>query len=120
MNCDWNAAWRELGHFSSVFVPPCTNDSGSALGTGLDALASITGDPRIDWDVYCGLEFEWDAEPDPTYWTRQPLDMGNVADALVGGRIFAWVQGRYEMGPRALGNRSLLAELRVAARRAIV
>ena len=33
LNCDWNCTWRELGHFSSVFVPPCTNDSGSALGT---------------------------------------------------------------------------------------
>lgn len=33
LNCDWNAAWTELGHFSSVFMPPCTNDSGSAIGT---------------------------------------------------------------------------------------
>ena len=33
LNCDWNFKWREMGHFSSVFVPPCTDDSGSALGT---------------------------------------------------------------------------------------
>src|SRR6185295_16563584 len=56
LNCDWNTAWRELGHFSSVFVPPCANDSGSALGTAIDALFAATGDPRIDWSVYCGLE----------------------------------------------------------------
>lgn len=109
LNCDWNTAWRELEHFSSVSVPPCTNDSGSALGTALDALHAVTGDPRLDWDVYCGLEFEWDAEPNPRWWIRQPLEFAPLSDALAEGRIVAWVQGRWEMGPRALGNRSLLA-----------
>ena len=33
-----------------------------------------------------------------------------LADALAAGRVVAWVQGRWEIGPRALGNRSLLAE----------
>ena len=36
-------------------------------------------------------------------------DHAALAEALAGGRIFAWVQGRWEIGPRALGNRSLLA-----------
>jgi hydroxymethyl cephem carbamoyltransferase len=110
LNCDWNRMWRDLGHFSSVFVPPCTNDAGSALGTALDALGVMTGDPYIDWSVYCGLEFDTDSEPDSSKWQGRPFDTGNVADALAGGRVFAWVQGRWEMGPRALGNRSLLAE----------
>jgi hydroxymethyl cephem carbamoyltransferase len=110
LNCDWNAAWAELGHFSSVFVPPCTNDSGSAIGTGIDALATITGDPYIDWNVYSGLEFVHDVQPDPARWQRTPLDHHAVAQALGRGRVVAWVQGRWEIGPRALGNRSLLAE----------
>jgi hydroxymethyl cephem carbamoyltransferase len=110
LNCDWNTMWRELGHFSSVFVPPCPNDSGSALGTTLDALYAATGDPRVDWDVYCGLEFEWDRDPDVTNWKRRPLQEAPLADALARGRVVAWAQGRWEMGPRALGNRSLLAE----------
>ncbi len=110
LNCDWNTMWRELGHFSSVFVPPCANDSGSALGTALDALHAMTGDPRVEWDVYCGLEFECDQDPDPTQWERRPLEQAALADALASGRIVAWAQGRYEMGPRALGNRSLLAD----------
>jgi hydroxymethyl cephem carbamoyltransferase len=109
LNCDWNAKWRDLGHFSSVFVPPCTDDSGSALGTAIDALAVATGDPYIDWDVYSGMEFDWDMEPDPGRWRRRPLDLAAAAEALAAGRIFAWVQGRWEIGPRALGNRSLLA-----------
>lgn len=110
LNCDWNEMWRQLGHFSSVFVPPCANDSGSALGTALDALHALTGDPRVDWDVYCGAEFEWDHDPDATKWNRRPMREEQVADAIAGGSVVAWVQGRYELGPRALGNRSLLAE----------
>ena len=110
LNCDWNAMWRDLGHFSSVFVPPCPNDSGSALGTAIDAQAASTGDPAIDWDVYTGLEFDWDSEPDPAMWRKRELDLGDLVDALGRGQVVAWVQGRWEIGPRALGNRSLLAE----------
>ena len=117
LNCDWNMKWLELGHFSSVFVPPCTNDSGSAIGTALDALAQATGDPRVEWDVYCGLEFEWDRDPDPARWQRHELDNRELAAALEAGRVVAWVQGRWEIGPRALGNRSLLAEPSRAATR---
>jgi hydroxymethyl cephem carbamoyltransferase len=110
LNCDWNRQWRDMGYFSSVFVPPCTNDSGSALGTAIDALTFWTGDPYIDWNVYCGLEFESDCEPDPQLWQARKLDLGEMAAALTHGRVFAWVQGRWEMGPRALGNRSILAD----------
>ena len=110
LNCDWNRAWRDLGFFSSVFVPPCPNDSGSALGTAIDALGVMTGDPYIDWSVYSGLEFDCDREPNPDVWRSRPLEAGQVAEALAAGRVFAWVQGRWEIGPRALGNRSLLAE----------
>jgi hydroxymethyl cephem carbamoyltransferase len=110
LNCDWNVRWRDLGHFSSVFVPPCPNDAGSAIGSAIDALASLTGDPYIEWDVYSGLEFEHDAEPDPARWEQVQMTEPAVAEALAQGRIFAWVQGRWEIGPRALGNRSLLAD----------
>ncbi len=110
LNCDWNAKWRELGHFSSVFVPPCTDDSGSALGTAIDALAAATGDPYIDWDVYSGLDFIWDREPGPARWKRRTADDADLAEAIASGRVVAWVQGRWEIGPRALCNRSLLAE----------
>lgn len=110
LNCDWNAAWRDLGHFSSVFVPPCPNDSGSAIGTAIDAHAAATGSPHIDWDVYAGLEFDHDVEPDPSRWHFQPLDHGRLAKAIADGQVVAWAQGRWEVGPRALGNRSLLAE----------
>lgn len=110
LNCDWNTGWRELGHFSSVFVPPCPNDSGSAIGTAIDAQATVTGEPFLDWDVYAGLEFVHDAEPSAERWHARPKDDAALADVLAGGSVVAWVQGRWEIGPRALGNRSLLAE----------
>ena len=109
LNCDWNRMWRDLGHFSSVFVPPCPNDSGLAIGSAADAQHLLTGDACIEWDVYAGLEFEWDVEPNSVKWRRQPLHLAAVAEALANGHVFAWVQGRAEIGPRALGNRSLLA-----------
>jgi hydroxymethyl cephem carbamoyltransferase len=110
LNCDWNARWRREGHFSSVFVPPCPNDSGSALGTAIDALCAKTGSPYIDWEIDSGLEFEWDTEPPPDTWLRRPLEPGALARAISDDHIVAWVQGRWEMGPRALGGRSILAE----------
>lgn len=110
LNCDWNSMWRRSGRFSSVFVPPCPNDSGSALGTAIDALHAMTGSPYIEWDVYSGLAFDKDTEPDPARWRRRPLDPQALARAIGDGDIIAWVQGRWEIGPRALGARSLLAE----------
>jgi hydroxymethyl cephem carbamoyltransferase len=110
LNCEWNARWRDLGHFSSVFVPPCPNDSGAAISTAIDAVAELTGDPHIEWDVYSGLDFVQDVEPDPARWEQVPMTEPDIAQALEQGRVFAWVQGRWEIGPRALGNRSLLAD----------
>jgi hydroxymethyl cephem carbamoyltransferase len=110
LNCDWNFQWRELGHFSSVFVPPCANDSGSSVGHAIDAIYFHTGDPYIDWDVYAGREFDWDQDPDPAKWRRRELDERALAAAIGSGQIVGWVQGKWEIGPRALGNRSILAE----------
>ena len=117
LNCDWNSAWQNLGHFSSVFVPPVPNDSGSAIGTAIDALHARTGDPHIDWSVYAGLEFVWDTKPEPERWTERKADLGELAGVLADGEVVAWVQGRWEIGPRALGHRSLLAEPFSAATR---
>jgi len=117
LNCDWNSLWAGLGHFSSVFVAPCTNDSGSALGTAIDALSTFTGDPHIEWSVYSGLDFVTDTLPDAGRWRSRPLDHDALSDALATGRIVAWVQGRWEIGPRALCNRSLLADPFAAATR---
>lgn len=110
LDCDWNGMWRQSDHFSSVFVPPCTNDSGSAIGTAVDALHHATGRCTVDWNVYGGLPFDQDSTPDSSLWSHQPLDHHRLARTLSAGHVVAWVQGRWEIGPRALGHRSLPAE----------
>ncbi|MGI9279479.1 MAG: carbamoyltransferase C-terminal domain-containing protein [Endozoicomonas sp.] len=108
LNCDWNSAWKASGLFQDVFVPPCTNDSGSAIGTAAEAQFELTGSAKIEWSVYAGEEFFLDI---PVPKEVEVFDAGYdyVADRLAGGDVIGWVQGKYEIGPRALGNRSLLA-----------
>ncbi|GAB4295948.1 MAG: nodulation protein U [Roseovarius sp.] len=111
LNCDWNAAWRDCGLFRDVFVPPCANDTGSALGTAVDAMRHFTGQAKLQWDVYAGQDFEDDLPRagDAGDVEIAPFDPARVARLLAEGRIIAHAAGRAEMGPRALGNRSILA-----------
>jgi predicted NodU family carbamoyl transferase len=109
LNCDWNSKWRQTGLFSEVFVPPVANDSGSAIGTAIDAQFHFTGNPKIDWDVYSGLPFRNDGSVNTDRYEIHDADYGEVADLLANDLILGWVSGRYEIGPRALGNRSILA-----------
>jgi predicted NodU family carbamoyl transferase len=71
LNCDWNSKWRETGIFSEVFVPPVANDSGSAIGTAIDAQLHFTGDAKIKWDVYSGLPFRTDSPVVPVATTSE-------------------------------------------------
>ncbi|MYU25221.1 carbamoyltransferase C-terminal domain-containing protein [Streptomyces sp. SID8352] len=109
LNCEWNRRWRECGLFPAVFVPPCPNDSGSAIGTAIDAQHFYTGSAALDWDVYTGGEFVEDLPFDPRRYEIRPVSHDEVARYLRDGNIIGWARGRWEIGPRALGNRSILA-----------
>lgn len=108
LNCDWNSKWKESGLFTDIFVPPVANDSGSAIGTAIDAQFHFTGNPKIDWNVYSGCQFvtePFDSGPYDVYERNYEL----LANLLANDLILGWVNGKYEIGPRALGNRSILA-----------
>ena len=109
LNCDWNTKWNETDLFPEVFVPPVANDSGSAIGTAIDAQFHFTGNPKIAWHVYSGLAFRADSSLDPGRYEIQDVNYPKVADMLANELVLGWVNGRYEIGPRALGNRSILA-----------
>jgi len=109
LNCDWNTKWRETNLFSEVFVPPVANDSGSAIGTAIDAQFYFTGNPKIEWDVYSGLEFMAHDAFDASLYDESETNYSAVASMLASNLIIGWVNGKYEIGPRALGNRSILA-----------
>ena len=109
LNCDWNTKWREANIFSDVFVPPVANDSGSAIGTAIDAQFHFTGNPKIAWNVYSGLEFITAGSIDLSLYDIAETNYSMIADMLNNNLIIGWVNGKYEIGPRALGNRSILA-----------
>ena len=90
LNCDWNSKWKESGFFSEVFVPPVANDSGSAIGTAIDAQFHFTGNPKIDWNVYSGRYFvtgPFDAARYDVYETDHKL----TSDLLANDLILGWV-----------------------------
>ena len=109
LNCDWNTKWKETGLFPEVFVPPVANDSGSAIGTAIDAQLHFTGNPKIDWNVYSGLGFITTGSFDLAQYDLYETSYKMIADMLANDLIIGWVSGKYEIGPRALGNRSILA-----------
>jgi len=94
LNCVAN---RGLGeYFDRIWIMPCPGDAGNSLGSAALAM----GGP-LDWrDPYLGLDI-----PGP-YPTNELLDH------LISDRIVGVASGRAEFGPRALGNRSLLADPR--------
>ena len=109
LNCDWNTKWKEANLFPEVFVPPVANDSGSAIGTAIDAQFHFTGNPKINWNVYSGLRFIANDAFDASLFDEYKTDYAMIADMLASNLIIGWVNGKYEIGPRALGNRSILA-----------
>ena len=109
LNCDWNTKWKETNLFPEVFVPPIPNDSGSAIGTAIDAQFHLTGNPKIDWNVYSGLDFITSGSFDLAQYDLYETNYKMIADMLAHDLILGWVSGKYEIGPRALGNRSILA-----------
>ncbi|MGV8567933.1 MAG: carbamoyltransferase C-terminal domain-containing protein [Pseudomonas asiatica] len=110
LNCDWNRKWEESGLFTDVFVPPCTNDTGVAIGAAALAQKLLVGRCGLDWSVYSGQPFSHEREPTASaYYTSHPLQLHTVCKKIFEGEIICWVQGRCEIGPRALGNRSILA-----------
>jgi hydroxymethyl cephem carbamoyltransferase len=108
LNCGWNTQWRDSGLFREVFVPPCPDDSGIAVGVAADAQLHYTGSAKLQWDTYCGDTFVHDVLV-PSVFKSSAVSFEKVSALLADGAVVAWVQGKMEIGPRALGNRSLLA-----------
>ncbi|WP_084009968.1 carbamoyltransferase C-terminal domain-containing protein [Pandoraea oxalativorans] len=108
LNCEWNSALEDTGMFSDVFAPPCANDSGSAIGTAADAQFHLTGSAKLKWSVYSGPAFVLD-ELEHADFHLTPATSCEIAKQLHAGAILGWANGNAEIGPRALGNRSILA-----------
>jgi carbamoyltransferase len=114
LNCVANTVLAERGPFESVWVQPAAGDSGTALGAALH-LAAAGGEPG--WAMtgadlgrgFADTEIEAALRTARVPFERPPDLAAAAADALAADGIVAWFQGRSEYGPRALGQRSLLA-----------
>jgi len=116
--------------FEQLYVQPAAGDSGGALGAALYAYHVLLGHPRrftmehAYWGQAYGPE-QIRAALAPTGLRYQEYDdddrlLDRVTADLVEGKVVGWYQGRFEWGPRALGNRSILADPRRADMKGIV
>lgn len=118
LNCPTNSQLLQDFPFTGFQIPPCTSDSGIALGTGLAVFYPqlSTGEITTEFDAYHGqgpgaLTDELELVSDLVE-NVEPVSADDVAELLTREGIVAWVNGPAEIGPRALGNRSLLADPR--------
>ena len=108
--------------FEELYIQPAAGDSGGALGAALWAYNSLLGKPRdfIMKHSYWGrsnsdaeISNFLDANNIPHRRLRNEDELvDTVVDRLICGKVVGWSQGRFEWGPRALGNRSILADAR--------
>jgi carbamoyltransferase len=109
-----------FGHtpFRHTWIQPAAGDEGLAVGAALHTYHSALGHARdfVMKNSYLGPEFS-DARVESSLSAAgvkyRKLDRGplldTVTERIAGGDIVGWFQGRMEWGPRALGNRSILA-----------
>ncbi len=115
---------------TELYVQPAAGDSGAAVGAALFVQHQILGEPRR----FVMEHAYWGASPGEDAIRKAALSSGRpwiecsteedlirkTVDLLTAGRVTGWVQGRFEWGPRALGNRSILADPRQSAMKDLV
>lgn len=124
-NSSMNGKIMQSGIFEQVFAPSFAADSGCAFGAAIYAahqsqaeLAfkrvehAYWGTPTLSGDaLYQTLE-KWQAF---VSIEKMANTADQVSDLIIAGKVIGWVQGRSEYGPRALGNRSIIADPRLAS-----
>lgn len=122
LNCKMNKEVVELPEVKEYFIQPVANDAGLSLGAGWECSATPHGEMSSMEHVYYGSSYQ-NEEIEPLLLEakvefKEPDDLTDyVVEQLVNENIVGWYQGRMELGPRALGNRSILADPRTEASR---
>jgi carbamoyltransferase len=122
LNSSFNGKILARSAFTALHVPSAPADDGNAVGAAL--LAHVEDQP--DWmpsrrpmSPYLGSRIGGETVARIAEWEPRLKHLGDgivaeTARLLAAGKIVGWVQGRAEFGPRALGNRSILADPRPA------
>jgi len=127
LNCVANSKIAEAGIFENIWIQPAAGDAGGALGAAFAAYHIYFGKEKIkpnSFDVmkYSLLGPQYSNPEIGRVLTRYDALFNyfecfselslNVSQKIADGKIIGWFQGRMEFGPRALGNRSILADPR--------
>jgi carbamoyltransferase len=126
LNCVANSKIAAAGIFDDIWIQPASGDAGGALGAALAAFHIGEGQPRIIRQpdkmggALLGPSFQesdilhlirrYDA-PHEYFADFNDLTL-HIAGKIAEGAVVGWFQGGVEFGPRALGNRSILADPR--------
>jgi carbamoyltransferase len=129
LNSAFNGKILPLTKFKDIFVHPAAGDAGTSLGVCYYIYHQVLGQPRsyVMNDAYTGPCFGNDAIEQAlkanslAYTALDEQAMAQKAAGLVAdGAVLGWYQGRMEWGPRALGNRSIIADPRRADMKTIL
>ncbi len=120
---------KETG-FEELYIQPSAGDGGGSVGAALYAYHTVLGKPRkfVMEHAYWGQEnspcvIEGFLKASGIPYERLEREeelLDRVVDHLAAGKVIGWSQGRFEWGPRALGNRSIIADPRRAGMKDIV
>jgi carbamoyltransferase len=127
LNCVANGKLQKLGIYKNIYIQPAAGDAGGALGAALAASNMYFDEKRMSSTEMDGMQGSY-LGPD---FSDKEIQLVNkkvnavfknhdqfetladeVATILSSGNIVGWFQGKMEFGPRALGNRSILADAR--------
>lgn len=122
LNCVCNGLILKEQHFDRIYIPPSASDAGTSLGAALVELYATEG--RLIHTAgkelpYYGPDLtETDCQRAIAHFDQEIVNthladdvIYQVAADYIGqGKVIGWAQGRMEFGPRALGNRSILAD----------
>ena len=121
LNCAANGKIFDKTPFTDLYVQPASNDSGTSIGAAQYVWHQKLGKPRSFSmkHAYYGPSFdevEVKAALDAAGVMAHRYDEAELLDCtaheIADGKVLGWFQGRMEFGPRALGNRSILADPR--------
>ncbi len=121
LNCVANGRIIRETPFENIFIQPSAGDGGASLGAALYLYHHVLGGKREKEmrNVYLGEEYpstriENALKKEGVSYVSLSTDelIDRVVEDLISGKVVGWFQGRFEFGPRALGNRSILADPR--------
>lgn len=123
LNCVANARILAETGYEAIWIPPNASDTGATFGSALWHYHHDLGQPRryvlnhaSFGKDYTDAEIVKALRAHGMRFERMPEEeiLRRTAEDIASGKIIGWFQGRFEMGPRALGNRSILADPRRA------